>query len=295
MKNSKRIIAFVLVMILAVASASCIAFADDIDYSQWNSGAGYPSDIYNTQYFMAVKILIDRGVITGDSDGLFHPEKSITRAEFAVIMAKSTNNINSGNQNNYSDLSGYDWAKPYINAAANAGLIKGVGGGKYQPGRNVTYAEVMTVILRAAAPSFDQTASAGTWPQNVINYAQMYNSMGDTVIYDWNAAATKGDVAKLVYRNMPKDVATAGKVTLSTTTVYQSKCPTTVSVPAPSSSVTTTYQWYCNGTKLAGETSNSITIPASTAVGDIYYVEVTTKKTGYAENTIKSGNCTVKP
>lgn len=42
----------------------------------------------------------------------------------------------------------------------------------------------------------------GTWPQNYINHAQLYNMAGAVEITDWNAPATKGDAAMLMYRNM---------------------------------------------------------------------------------------------
>lgn len=292
--KKKTITAIVLILTLVFCS-SVTAFAD-IDYSQWSSGGKYPSDITNTEYFTAVKILMDRGVLTGDSDGLFHPGKSITRAEFAVIIAKATNNAGSleamASLNTFSDLNGYTWAKPYINAAAKAGLIQGVGGGKYEPWRNVTYAEVVTVILRATNTSYNQITASGTWPQNIISYAQMYNVAGDTIIMDWSAAAIKGNVAKLVYRNMPKDATATGDTTLSVYTISAAKGAASISVSSGAGGVITTFQWYKNSVAIAGETSNVLSIP-NPQVGDKYYVVIKTKKVGYSETTVTSPICTV--
>ncbi|WP_312094889.1 S-layer homology domain-containing protein [Aminipila sp.] len=178
-----------------------------VDYGSWNSGNIYPQDVMNTEFLTPVKFLMDKKVITGDQDGLFHPEKNISRAEFATMMAKATNNINEldivAKKNYYNDLSGYDWAKGYINACAKANLIQGVGNEKFAPGKEVTYAEVITIIIRSKNPS---AVTAGTWPDNYIQYAQMnMNSMiGDRNITNWSAPATKGDVAIMLYRSMPK-------------------------------------------------------------------------------------------
>ncbi len=293
----KKFISIILTLTL-VLCAGGTAFASDIDYSQWNSGGKYPSDITNTEYFLAVKILMDRGAITGDTDGLFHPGKNITRAEFAKIIAISTNNAanldEASRLNTFNDLSGYTWAKPYINAAARAGILSGVGGGRYEPGRNVTYAEVVTALLKATNTNYDQIVATGTWPQNVISYAQMYNTAGDTLITDWTAAATKGNVAKLVYRNLPKGATEAAYSTLNKSTISAGGGAATLSVAPATPGITTTFQWYRNNVAIAGATSNTLSIPAP-ALNDEYYVVITTEKVGYKATTVRSNTCTVGP
>ena len=295
--DRKKIVSIIVTLLLVMGSGTT-AFAASVDYSQWSSGGGYPSDITNTEYFTAVKILMDRGVITGDTDGLFHPEKNITRAEFAKIMAISTNNATNLDEaaklNTFSDMAGYTWAKPYINAAAKAGIFEGVGGGKFEPWRNVTYAEAVTAILKATNSSYSQIASTGTWPQNIISYAQMYNVTGDTLITDWNAAAIRGNIAKLVYRNMPRSAATAASATLNTAAISAAAGAATLSVPFGAAGVTTTFQWYKNNAVIVGATSNTLSIPAP-VVGDKYYVVITTQKVGYKPTTVTSGICTVGP
>ncbi|QIB68142.1 S-layer homology domain-containing protein [Aminipila butyrica] len=201
----KKITVLALSTIMIVSSAMP-AFAAG-DTSTWNSGNIYPQDVMNTELLTPVKYLMDKKIITGDTDGLFHPEKSITRAEFATMMAKATNRTNElevvAKQNYYDDLAGYDWAKGYINACTKDSLIQGLGNQKFAPGKEVSYAEVITIIIRSKNPS---AVGSGTWPDNYIQYAQMYmNSMiADRNITDWSAPATKGDVATMLYRSMPK-------------------------------------------------------------------------------------------
>ncbi|HVI41084.1 MAG TPA: S-layer homology domain-containing protein [Anaerovoracaceae bacterium] len=207
MKNSKRVIALILTVILTIASASSVVFAD-IDYSQWNSQANYPSDVVGTPLFTSVKYLIDKKILTGYSDGTFKPANSITRAEIAVAVAKATNrtaNLDAMAQKDvFKDLSGYDWAKGYINALVDAGMIKGVSATTYAPGKNISYAELITILARMNSGAASTVESSGTWPTNYIQYVQMYNYLGDVTVTDWNAPATRGDTAKLLYRFLPK-------------------------------------------------------------------------------------------
>ena len=202
----KKTISIALVLMLALLS-SVWAFADTgtPDYSQWNSQAAYPSDIVNTKYFTAVKELVNKGVISGYDDGLFHPERSVTRAEMAKMLIIITNNTGNmamyKNNNTFNDLSGYSWAQDYINTAAGLGFIKGDGNGKFNPGGAVTYAEAMTMIVRLLDQVNDSDLP-GTWPNNYINYVNTYGRASNITVTDWNAAATRGDIALVLYRNV---------------------------------------------------------------------------------------------
>ena len=208
MKKSKRILAIVFTMMLTLAASSGAVFAD-IDYSQWNSNASYPSDVQNTSYLTSVKFLIDEKIMTGYEDGTFRPENLITRAEIAVAIAKATNRTGNldemAEKNEFADLNGYGWAKGYINALVEAGITKGVTDTTFAPGKNISYAELVTFLVRMNSGAASEVESSGTWPNNYIQYVQMYNLLGDVSVTDWNAPATRGNMAKLMYRFLPKD------------------------------------------------------------------------------------------
>ncbi|MCL2165203.1 MAG: S-layer homology domain-containing protein [Oscillospiraceae bacterium] len=170
------------------------------DYSYWNSSSPYPADTMNTKYHSSVKALIDAGVVTGDTDGLFHPEKPITRAEFAAIAARATHQQNMDSSEGYfTDLVGYGWAAPYINRCYEQNWIRGVGGTLFAPGKDVTYAEAMTILIRIQRGG-QREELVGKWPDVYIEYADMYNLTGGVEIFDWNAPAQKGDIAILTNR-----------------------------------------------------------------------------------------------
>ena len=203
----KKKISGVLLAVVFCLGSSAAAFAEDgqIDYSQWDSNAHYPADVRWTQLFTPVKFLMDRNIITGTEDGLFHPERPVTRAEFAAMIARATNAPGvATNPSGFTDLAGYGWAEPYISTVVAAGLMRGVGDGQFAPGENVTYAEVITVLIRMNEGAANVAESmAPTWPQNYILYAEIYNMKGNVVIRDWNAPATRGDTATLLYRRIP--------------------------------------------------------------------------------------------
>ncbi len=65
----------------------------------------------------------------------------------------------------FSDLGGYDWAKSYIEGFTEKGIISGVGDGKFEPGRAVTRAEFLKILLSA----FDIPVTTG----NTVNFADV--------------------------------------------------------------------------------------------------------------------------
>jgi hypothetical protein len=198
LKAWKSVCAFIVVLVL-IAGGGAGAAAADIDYGSWDTKPTYPTDVQNTKYFSAVKALMDAQAITGDTDGLFHPDKAITRAEFASIVVRAGHQQNLTESEAYvTDMDGYGWAKSYINRAYENSWIRGVGDGKFAPGKNVTYAEVITVLIRVQRGQEEELA--GRWPDAYIQYADMYNLTGNVNIHNWNAPASKGDVAILVDR-----------------------------------------------------------------------------------------------
>lgn len=94
-----------------------------------------------------VEALRELGIIGGYSDGTFKPDKEITRAEVAAIIAKSLA-AHSSAENWFNDIDSTNWAASYINKVAGLGLVNGVGDGKFAPNKNTTRAEAITLIMR---------------------------------------------------------------------------------------------------------------------------------------------------
>lgn len=294
MKIKKSII-LLLVTVLVCATAT-VGFAD-IDYSQWDSVSAYPKDLANTQLLSYARAFIDRGVITGDPDGLFHPERNINRAEYAAIIARATNNSGAAssleNKTYFKDLKGYNWARGYINVCYEKEYIKGIGQSKYNPGGNVTYVEVIAVLLRAKGVTDKTINSYGEWPNNYIKYARIYNMTGSVVIRDWNVPANKGDVVKLSYVNLPKTTATKATLTIkSDPAVPVSSGGVTFSAIVLGSGIHS-YQWYFNDKAIDKATKSNFVTLGFTSVG-AFHVRVTTAKSGYADSLVISSDINVK-
>ena len=82
-------------------------------------------------------------------DGLFYPDKKMSRAEFAAII---TGALGFEPKNNavFSDVSEYDWFFGYIGAAYEKGIVSGVSDTLFEPYGEISYEAAATMVERAA-------------------------------------------------------------------------------------------------------------------------------------------------
>lgn len=116
------------------------------------SGAAGFSDVSNGAWYAeAVKDLVSRGIMSGRGDGRFEPSGSMTRAEFASMLAHTA--LSEGDLDQYkysgsfSDVSRAHWANKYINWASDNGIVNGTGGGKFSPGKMITRQEMAVMLV----------------------------------------------------------------------------------------------------------------------------------------------------
>ncbi|NIK78732.1 hypothetical protein FHS15_003878 [Paenibacillus castaneae] len=89
------------------------------------------------------------GILQGYSDHTFRPDRNITRAEMAVMIVRALGlKVDSNAKTTFADANTIPaWAKPYVAAANEAGLIKGRGNNLFAPNENATRAEAVIMIL----------------------------------------------------------------------------------------------------------------------------------------------------
>ena len=84
-------------------------------------------------------------IISGYEDGTFKPDKKLTRAEFASVIARFAK-LDTTKKTSFSDVSGEHWAKDYIDNAISHDWMGGYPDGTFKPNQPITRAEIVTVI-----------------------------------------------------------------------------------------------------------------------------------------------------
>jgi hypothetical protein len=112
------------------------------------------SDVSGKAWYAGyVKYLETFGIINGYDDGTFRPNQGITRAEFVAISVRfyeayGVEVTKEAEQLVFTDVSANYWASGYITEAAENGWVVGYGNGTFGPDKNITRAEVVTIVNR---------------------------------------------------------------------------------------------------------------------------------------------------
>ncbi len=107
-------------------------------------------DTYFDENFDAIEALVQKGIVNGIGNKKFAPQNEITRAEFAAITVRAFG-LSEEKSDVFSDVLSSDWFAGYVGTAHKSGIIKGVSPTSFLPRRNISRAEAVTMVARAAA------------------------------------------------------------------------------------------------------------------------------------------------
>jgi hypothetical protein len=143
----------------------------------WETRNRY-SDVSDTAWSNnAISTMSNAGIVNGYADGTFKPTQNVTRAEFVTMVVRFWETRNTRDLGLFSDLDGH-WAKDYILAAYNEGLIDGYEDGTFRPDVGITRAEASKIVNgllnRHVDGSEDMLDDMKRWPDNADESAWYY-------------------------------------------------------------------------------------------------------------------------
>ncbi len=144
----------------------------------------------------SIENLSQQGIINGYPTGEFRPEGQVTRAEFATMLVKALrlNPQGGGYSSGFVDVPNGFWASPAIRTVSQNGLVSGYPGGYFRPNQNISRAEAMAVLVKAARvplPNPQETA------QILQNYSDAYQ------IPQWAAPSVAAAIRTGIFANYP--------------------------------------------------------------------------------------------
>lgn len=131
-------------------SGDCIRIDIYADRAQYSGMDTYFSDVSaNIWYAEPVNYLASRGVVSGSGDGSFSPAENVTRAEFVTMIAAAAGaDVSTYSQSSFDDVDSGSWASPYIEWAADNGIVSGTGDGRFDPDGNITREDMAVIAER---------------------------------------------------------------------------------------------------------------------------------------------------
>lgn len=119
----------------------------------------YP-DVYDS-YWAASDInrLTEQCVLEGYPDGMFKPNRKVSRAELATMVVKGYNLDATSNCEHltFKDVPKNHWAYHYISKAANENMVSGRTTTMYAPDDNITRTEALTIMSKGINCPMDAT------------------------------------------------------------------------------------------------------------------------------------------
>ena len=163
----------------------------------------FPDVPNDADYLEAVMYLAGAGIITGDGNGNFNPDAAITRAEVSAIVCRLMGEGDAASyisRQLYQDVDSTNWAAGYIAKATELGVFNGDGTGNFRPTDNVTYEQVIKILVCACGYESEAQALGG-WPNGYIAVAK---DLGITngLSFRQTANAPRSAVAMLTYHTV---------------------------------------------------------------------------------------------
>ncbi|MFC5470863.1 S-layer homology domain-containing protein [Cohnella suwonensis] len=120
------------------------------------------SDISGIWAEASIKQAVSLGIVKGYADGTFRPGKTVTRAEFSVMLMNALKPQEAEAKLAFTDSAKIGaWAQKAVAQAVQAGIIKGYKDGSFRPNAEITRAEMAAMIANALKLTIDSDAVAG--------------------------------------------------------------------------------------------------------------------------------------
>lgn len=169
------------------------------------------SDKWYSRY---VSSMASKGIINGVGNGLYQPDRKITRAEFAKLIACMID-LKTVYTKEFADIKPASWYYEAVSACADAGIVNGIGNGKFDPNGYITRQDMAVMIARtlryingyeisvqdAAELKFADKDEISDYAKNAIGACVKFGILNgtDTNCFVPKNNATRAEVAKVIY------------------------------------------------------------------------------------------------
>ena len=104
-----------------------------------------------------INSMASKGIIDGYGDGKFHPDDSISRAEFVKMLTVASGLFDTAAAIPFTDVPENKWYHKYVSIAYKVGLTDGINNREFEPQKKITRMETASMIAKAM-PTYFVTA-----------------------------------------------------------------------------------------------------------------------------------------
>ena len=158
-----------------------------------------------------IEYLAGEGVLSGNGDGTFAPDKTVTREEFVKMIIAAFGFESTGAGISFTDVANSHWAYKYIEAAVENGIVKGISETQFGMGSYITRQDMAVIANRiinlkgisveAGTASFTDDAKIDDYAKDAVNVlagAGILNGYQDGSFRP-QGSLTRAEAAKVIY------------------------------------------------------------------------------------------------
>lgn len=152
----------------------------------------------NDPAYTAVMKLVDKGVMNGYPDKSFRPAASISRAEFAQMLALAQGGTLQAlpGDKEFLDVNNSHWARKAIACCARRGWMQGTDSTHFSPDQQLTGAELLTVVVKIMGLPVDEQQAGAAWYQPYVEAGSNNGLLYPGFVAERNA--TRGQCAIMI-------------------------------------------------------------------------------------------------
>lgn len=189
---NKRVLSLVLVLAMVLGTFS-FAFADE---AKAEEPASNPK----------IDWLVQEGLVKGDKDGL-RLSDTITRGEVAAMVVRSLDleEVALASQTlkgQFKDVTPAHWANGYVNVSVGRNIVKGYTDGTFKPNNQITYAEIITMMVRVLDGMTAEEEKVAVYPTTYLAKAAELGILNGVEIANFKEVATREKVFEIVYNTV---------------------------------------------------------------------------------------------
>lgn len=173
------------------------------------------SDLQSTQWAAAaINALAGKGILQGNGDGTFSPDRPVTRNEFVKMIVTAFDVPMSDEELHYEDIEKNSWSEKFIAAAVGAGIISGISESLFGDGRNITRQDAAVIAervmrykgaeLKSSSLNFDDSYEISDYAVDAVakmNYSGIMSGVSDSAFAPKDST-TRAMAAVVVYNLM---------------------------------------------------------------------------------------------
>ena len=206
----KKLLALVLALVMTLGLATVGA-----------SAATY-TDANDIEYEEAVDVMSAIGVLQGDN-GAFNPKGTLTREQGAkiisyMLLGQTAGDALTASAAPFADVAANRWSAGAIQYCKNAGILDGVGDGKFAPDASLSGAAFAKMLLTALGYEAKREGLTGAdWQLNVVRLVNKIDLATGLGSMQYSGQITRDVAAKLAFNTLTKDMVNyPGALTVTT-------------------------------------------------------------------------------